>query len=137
MKEEKERSPLRIGELAARAGCSVATVRYYEDIGLLPPATRRESGQRVYDAAALRRIAFIRRCRDFGFTLEQTKALAALADGHGSCASADQIFREHLAAVRARAIEIIALERRLSRYAEGSAMLDDLSSEQGLTRLAA
>ena len=136
MHEEKE-SSLRIGQLAARAGCSVAAIRYYEDIGLLPPATRRESGHRVYDAAALRRIAFIRRCRDFGFTLEQTKALAALADGHEACSSANEIFQEHLASVRARALELIALERRLSRYAEGSAMLDDLSSEQGLTRLAA
>lgn len=139
MHDDQQGMPLRIGELAARAGCSVATVRYYEDIGLLPRATRRESGHRIFDRAALRRIAFIRRCRDFGFTLEQTKALAVLADNGEACAAAHAILREHLASIRARVMELVAVERRLARYAEGDAgaMLDDLSAEQGATQLAA
>ena len=125
----------RIGELAARAGCSVAAIRYYEDIGLLPRAARRESGHRVYGAAELRRIAFIRRCRDFGFTLEQTKALAALADGASTCSGAHAIAREHLTMLRDRVLALGALERRLSRYADscggacGCEMLGELGGK--------
>lgn len=44
--------PIRIGKLARMAGCSIPTIRYYEEIGLIPPASRRSSGQRVYDLAA-------------------------------------------------------------------------------------
>jgi len=58
---------LSIGLLARQAGCSVPTIRYYEEIGLLPVVPRTEGGRRVYGSATVRRLSFIRRCRDFGF----------------------------------------------------------------------
>ena len=60
---------LSIGLVARRTGATVPTVRYYEEIGLLPAASRTASGQRSYDEATVRRLVFIRRCRDFGFSL--------------------------------------------------------------------
>ena len=59
-----------IGLLAQQAGCSVPTIRYYEEIGLLPVVPRTEGGRRVYGSATVRRLSFIRRCRDFGFSIE-------------------------------------------------------------------
>ncbi len=56
-------SPLTIGALAAQTGCNVATIRYYEEIGLLPKASRGPGGHRVYRDSDLRRLTFIRRCR--------------------------------------------------------------------------
>lgn len=60
---------LTIGAVARRAGCSIATIRYYEDIGLLPPPARRTGGHRYYVDSDLSRIAFIRRCREAGFPM--------------------------------------------------------------------
>ena len=66
---------LRIGALARISGCSVPTIRYYEEVGLIPAASRRSSGHRVYYARAIQLLSFIRRCRDFGFSIEQTRVM--------------------------------------------------------------
>ena len=58
---------LSIGTLAERAGCNVPTIRYYEEVGLLPRPDRRAGGHRTYGHDDLRRLTFVRRCRDFGF----------------------------------------------------------------------
>ena len=70
---------MNIGDVAEASGLPAKTIRYYEDIGLLPQASRRAGGHRVYGAADLRRLTFIRRCRDFGFPIEQVRELVALA----------------------------------------------------------
>jgi MerR family transcriptional regulator, copper efflux regulator len=114
----------RIGELARAAGCSVPTIRYYEEIGLVPRAKRRSSGQRVYDASAAELLGFIRRCRDFGFTIEQTRALTSLADGRSrACLDARDIAQEHLKTVRGRMLELLDLERSLSRFVDACTSL--------------
>jgi len=64
------------------SGCSVPTIRHYQEVGLIAPASRRSSGHRVYDAKAVQLLAFIRRCRDFGFGIEQTPAMLSLAHGN-------------------------------------------------------
>lgn len=110
---------VRIGDLAAQTGCSIPTIRYYEEVGLIPPAQRRASGQRVYDASAAELLRFIRRCRDFGFTLEQIRALVSLAGSTGrDCVEARDIAQTHLASVRTRMLELMALERSLSRFVD-------------------
>ena len=68
-----------IGALAERTGCNVPTIRYYEEIGLIPLAKRRPSGHRYYDAAAKELLTFIRHCREFGFPIEQVRELVSLA----------------------------------------------------------
>ena len=106
-----------IGLLAAETGCTVPTIRYYEEIGLLPPATRREGGHRVFDAADFRRLTFIRRCRDFGFAIEQIRELAALvAAPDRDCAAARDLAEVHLGEVRRKLKEIRALERGLKSF---------------------
>lgn len=70
--------PMRIGELAQRAGVNIQTVRYYERRGLLPEPQRRPSGYREYDPAALERLRFIRRAQELGFTLAEIGELLEL-----------------------------------------------------------
>jgi DNA-binding transcriptional MerR regulator len=64
-------SDLKIGALAAQTGTNAPTIRYYEEIGLLQRAHRRPGGQRVYGDADIKRLTFIRRCREFGFSIDQ------------------------------------------------------------------
>src|SRR5690242_15573841 len=88
-----------IGALAARAGCTVPTVRYYEEIALLPEADRRTGGHRIYGDADLRRLTFIRRCRDFGFSIEQIRELVTLTPDR-DCAAARDLVAVRLDEVR-------------------------------------
>lgn len=111
--------PVRIGTLAERTGCSVPTIRYYEEIGLIPRAKRRSSGHRVYDPSAAPLIGFIRRCRDFGFTIEQVRSLAFLTRNKlRDCAQARDIAAENLKGVRAKMLELMTLERTLARFVD-------------------
>jgi DNA-binding transcriptional MerR regulator len=64
---------LRIGGLAERTGTNAPTIRFYEEIGLLRVAHRKSGGQRVYDEEDVKRLTVIRRCREFGFSIEQMK----------------------------------------------------------------
>lgn len=64
---------MRIGVLAERTATSVATIRYYEQIGLLRQAAR-SGGQRLYDYEDLRRVALIRRCREFDFSIPEIRS---------------------------------------------------------------
>jgi Cu(I)-responsive transcriptional regulator len=108
---------LSIGLVARRTGATVPTVRYYEDIGLLPPPARTEAGQRSYDEATIRRLVFIRRCRDFGFSIEQVRELVGLVDEPDRpCAEVRDIAAAHLAQVRQKLEELKALEASLSTF---------------------
>ncbi len=69
---------LKIGELAKKVGVNIQTVRYYERRGLLIPTSRMESGYRLYDAEAKKRIEFIRYAKELGFTLKETEELLKL-----------------------------------------------------------
>src|SRR5688500_14176340 len=71
---------LRIGDVAAQTGVTVETLRYYEQRGLLPPAQRRSSGYRVYDAAAVRVVRFIKRAQALGFSLAEIEELVQLRE---------------------------------------------------------
>ena len=106
-----------IGALAERSGVNVPTIRYYEEIGLIPPAQRRPSGHRVYGPAEQELLSFIRSCRDFGFSIEQVRALVALTrDADRDCVEARAVAQTHLDAVRAKLTELRALERSLAKF---------------------
>jgi len=110
-------SDLTIGRLAAETQCSVPTIRYYEEIGLLPEASRRASGHRVYSAGDLRRLTFIRRCREFGFPIEQVRSLVDLvSDGKKDCTAARDLAQIHLNDVREKLKEMRALEKTLKAF---------------------
>ncbi len=108
---------LPIGVLAERTGCNVPTIRYYEEIGLIPPPKRRPSGHRYYDTAAEELLTFIRHCRDFGFPIEQIRELVSLANSSDrDCIATRDIAQAHLDAVRAKQAELRVLERSLSKF---------------------
>ena len=66
---------LKIGALAGQTGTNAPTIRYYEEIGLLRSAGRQAGNQRVYGDADVKRLTFIRRCREFGFSIDQVRSL--------------------------------------------------------------
>jgi MerR family copper efflux transcriptional regulator len=108
---------LTIGALAERTGCNVPTIRYYEEIGLIPQAKRRPSGHRIYDHAAQELLSFIRRCRDFGFPIDQVRELISLSSSaERDCAETRDIAQAHLQTVRDKMAELRALERSLARF---------------------
>jgi len=105
-----------IGELAKRAGCTVATIRYYESIGLMPRAQRRDGGHRAYGRADLARIVLIRRCRDFDMPIDRIKALLALEANGKPCQKTVDFFEGQRLAVRARIKALEDLDFSLSLY---------------------
>jgi MerR family mercuric resistance operon transcriptional regulator len=107
-----------IGELGARAHVNVETIRYYERIGLMPEPPRSESGRRRYADEHLRRLRFIRRGRELGFSLDEIRSLLGLADVPASCAEVFAIANRHLGEVRAKIADLKRLERTLSRTAQ-------------------
>ncbi len=105
---------MKIGDLAKRTGTNVQTIRYYEDIGLLPVPERTEGNYRTYDAGDLSRLSFIRRSRDLGFSLNHIRELLSLA-GHKdwSCAAVETIARGHRAAIERKIADLSALGHEL------------------------
>ncbi len=106
-----------IGVLAGRTRSSVPTIRYYESVGLLPAGPRTEAGRRVYDEAAVRRLGFIRRCRDFGFAIEQVRELVGLMDEpQRPCIEVREVAARHLTQLRVKLAELTALEQAMAEF---------------------
>lgn len=104
-----------IGQLARTAGVNLETVRYYERIGLLPSPDRTGAGHRAYEHEHVRRLAFIRRARELGFSIEDIRALLALTvPSQRSCAEVKEIASAHLISVRAKLADLTKLENILA-----------------------
>src|SRR5437870_5408004 len=113
----KMNATISIGVHAQQTGCTVPTIRYYEEIGLLPPGPRTDAGRRLYREPAVKRLTFIRRCRDFGFSIDQVRELVGLVDEpERPCLEVRDIASVHLAEVRKRLAELQALESSLSAF---------------------
>lgn len=107
-----------IGQLARRAGTNLETVRYYERIGLMPAPPRTAGGHRVYDREHLKRLGFIRRSRELGFTLGEIRDLLGLVDGGDyTCAEVRDLTLSHLDSVRGKLADLHRLERSLEEMA--------------------
>lgn len=119
---------LSIGKLGQATGVKVPTIRYYEQIGLLPEPDRSGGNQRLYDAATLDRLRFIRHARALGFPLDAIRELISLSDQPDqSCAAADAIARRQLAAVEERLARLTALRselRKMISHHEGGSIAD-------------
>ncbi len=110
---------LTIGRLAREGGCKVQTIRYYEQIGLMPEPARTEGNQRRYGQRHAQRLAFIRHARELGFPLDAVRELLSLSDDKDrSCAAADAIAKDHLVAVERRIARLTALKAELERMIE-------------------
>jgi DNA-binding transcriptional MerR regulator len=107
---------LTIGDLAARSGTKVQTVRYYEQVGILPKPGRSAGNHRLYGQRDLDRLVFVRRGRELGFSLEDMRRLMSLADRADlSCDEADAIASAHLEEVREKIAQLRSLEEELGR----------------------
>ena len=105
-----------IGELAKGTGTKVVTVRYYEQVGLLPVPSRTVGNYRTYSNEHVRRLQFIRRCRDLGFTLDQIRGLLRLSSRKDEeCAEVDRITAQHLAEIEKKIADLKRLARELRR----------------------
>jgi MerR family transcriptional regulator, mercuric resistance operon regulatory protein len=105
---------LKIGALSKQADCNIETIRYYERIGLLPVPPRTHGGYRLYGLEHLKRLNFIRRARELGFTLNEVRALLKLADDRSqSCGEVRALATAYLDDVRAKIADLRAMERVL------------------------
>lgn len=106
--------PLMIGDLARRTGTKVNTIRFYEELGLLPKAARTAAGRRTYGEGDVRRLAFVRHARRLGFSTVEVRSLLDLADDpERDCENARLIAEEHLSDVGRRLKQLRKLQREL------------------------
>jgi DNA-binding transcriptional MerR regulator len=105
-----------IGEVARRTKLKIPTVRFYEEIGLLPPPKRTPNGRRVYGEDEISRLSFIQNARQLGFSLDQIRALLDLAaEPNRKCDSALTIAQTNLHVVKSRIALLRSLERELKQ----------------------
>jgi Cu(I)-responsive transcriptional regulator len=118
-----------IGEVAKATGIKVVTLRYYEQLGLVPAPARTAGNYRAYSENDLRRLRFIRRCRDLGFTLDQVRELLRLSSQKNQeCSEVDRITRRHLTDVEAKIADLKRLSkvlRRISSRCRGDGLIAD------------
>ncbi|PCH66315.1 MAG: MerR family transcriptional regulator [Rhodobacteraceae bacterium] len=104
---------LRAG-LARATGCNLETIRYYEKIGVMPDPPRTAKGFRVYDDAHVRRLRFVMRMRELGFTLVEVRGFLGLVDGDTqTCAEVLERTQSHIAEVRAKIADLQGIEKVL------------------------
>ncbi len=112
---------MKIGELAGKAGLNPKTLRYYEEIGLLPPARRSGSGYRQYAPADVERLEFIRTAQSLGLTLEEIKEILGFRDcGESPCPHVSFLIDKKTREIgsRTRGLRVLAKDlRRLRRAA--------------------
>ena len=109
-----------IGDAAQASGVKVPTIRYYEQIGLLPAPQRTDGNRRCYRDGDLRRLTFIRHSRELGFEIPAIRTLLSLQDDlTQSCGTADMIARARLADVELRIASLNALKAELEVMIDG------------------
>lgn len=112
-----EATKLRIGEVAARSGMSIDTLRYYERLGLVPKPARTGSGYRLYEARIVDRLAFIKRAQRFGFSLDEIKQMVQLETAAPqTCSRVLAMIEEKLDDLNCQYEEIKRLRRELLTY---------------------
>ena len=107
---------LSIGDLSELTGVNIETIRYYERIKMVPAPPRTPGGRRVYETTHLRLLAFIRRSRELGFSLDEIRALLRLGGPEkASCREVRVVASRHLDDIRTRIADLRKLERLLAK----------------------
>lgn len=108
-----------IGELSNRTGVNIETIRYYEREAILPEATRSANGRRVYDDEDVKRLHFIHRCRNLGFTLKEISSLMSLVDaGNYTCKQVHELTLVHAKEVQDKIGDLQRMEKVLVDMAD-------------------
>src|SRR5499427_10981343 len=104
------------GKLSKLTGVNIETIRYYERTKVLPAPPRTDSGRRAYQSSDVRTLAFLRRARELGFSLDDIRTLLRLGGpGKASCREVRTIAAHHLADIRAKLSDLKKLERLLAK----------------------
>ncbi len=105
-----------IGELSKRTDTKVQTIRYYEEIGVMPKAIRADNNRRLYNETHLERLTFIRHSRELGFSLDDIRNLLELSDQPDKpCEEVDTIARGHLKEVERKIAALQVMQTELKR----------------------
>lgn len=114
-----------IGEVAARAGVTAKTLRFYEQAGVLPAPGRTPGGYRDYGSGALERLAFIHAAQAAGLTLAEIRTVIAIRDGGDApCSHVLELLDTKAKAVTHQLAELRMLKRELDRLQEQAAAID-------------
>jgi MerR family transcriptional regulator, mercuric resistance operon regulatory protein len=109
---------LTIGALSKRTGVKIEAIRFYERASILPKPPRSAGGHRIYGEDHLKRLSFVRRSRNLGFSLDEVRGLLQLVDGgRYTCSEVKAITLDHLADVRRKIADLRRLERTLADVA--------------------
>ncbi|MBF0323587.1 Cu(I)-responsive transcriptional regulator [Magnetospirillum moscoviense] len=110
---------MNIGQVAKRSGVPAKTIRYYEEIGLIPPAGRTAAGYRDYGSTDVETLRFIQRARSLGFSVKDVADLLALwRDRERASADVRAIAQDHVRAVEAKIAELEEMRRTLTALVE-------------------
>lgn len=111
---------MRIGELASRTGVNIETIRYYERAGILNAPPRAANNYRCYDEGHRRRLGFVRRARELGFTLDEIRTLLSMIDaGDYTCAEVKSLGERHREEIRRRITDLERMERAMAAILSG------------------
>ena len=116
---------MRIGELAAAAGTTAKTLRFYEEAGVLPAPARTAGGYRDYGVDALARLDFVRRSRRAGLTLAQVRQVLELRDqGATPCEHVQSLLAERLDAIDQQIADLLTLRETVAGLRADAATVD-------------
>ena len=114
---------LSIGQLAKASDVKIPTIRFYEEIGLLPQAERAANDRRIYGDAAIRRLAFIRHARQLGFSVDAIRDLLDLSDNPDRhCGAANRLAAQQLQDVEAKIAQLETLRGELRRMVDAACL---------------
>ena len=113
---ESEMTRTFIGALAKQAGVPIKTIRYYEDVGLLPRATRTAAGYRLYSPGVVDRLQFIKKAQNLGLRLGDIKEILDLADrGRCPCGHVQHLLKSRLQELNRKIADLHLIKRRITQ----------------------
>lgn len=114
----KQTEGFSIGALSKRSGVNIETIRYYEKVGIMPSPARSAGGFRIYGPEHARRLHFVRRGRELGFSLDKLRGLLRLVDGHNfNCSQVHSLTVQHLMDIHQRIADLRRLEQVMTDMA--------------------
>ena len=124
---------MKIGELSERTSVSAKTIRYYEDIGVLPAPDRDFNGYRSYGEEGIQRLEFVQHARAAGLTLREIgQVLEIRSQGRAPCVHVRDLLHHHLAQIEVQVAQLMAAKRELERLAIRAATTDPESCPEGV-----